>query len=113
MQAATVPIQTDATADAVSHQANVVTNHGMSTSLLISLAQTIAKETEIVDKYFKEKGGPQVGFEPDCLLSYPHLPEEVERARHEVLRATSELKDLVTGPAEVVRWMGWDVSISP
>jgi hypothetical protein len=80
------------------------------TSLLISLSQTITRETAIVDQYLKTHGGPFPSFEADGPASFPKLPENVLKARLEVLRATNELKDLVTGPSEIIRWMAWDVS---
>lgn len=81
-----------------------------STSKLIELAATITRETEKLDKYMKEKGLPAPSFEPDALLNFPRLDGEAKRAREEVVRATKELGDLVTGPTESVRWMAWDVS---
>lgn len=79
-----------------------------STSKLIELAATITRETEKLDKYMKEKGLPAPSFEPDALLNFPKLDGEMKKAREEVVRATKELGDLVTGPTESVRWMAWD-----
>lgn len=80
------------------------------TSLLISLAQTIMREAGIVDQYLKSYGGEYPSFEANGLADLPKLPDDVLKARHEVLRATTELKDLITGPSESLRWMAWDVS---
>ncbi|KAK0105630.1 hypothetical protein ONS95_004160 [Cadophora gregata] len=79
-----------------------------STSKLIELAATITRETEKLDKYMKEKGLPAPSFEPDAPLNFPKLDAEAKRAREEIVRATKELGDLVTGPTESVRWMAWD-----
>ena len=32
-------------------------------------------------------------------------------AREEIVRASKDLSDLVTGPSESVRWLAWDVSL--
>jgi hypothetical protein len=82
-----------------------------STSKLIELAQTIAKETEKLDQYIKDCGLPQPSFEVDAPLNFPKLPEEVKKSREEVVRATKELGDLVAGPTDSVRWMAWDVRL--
>ncbi len=84
-----------------------------STSSLVELAAIITKETEKLDRYLQESGSPMPGFDVDSPMEFPKLPDEIERSREEVLRATKELGDLVTGPKEGVRWMAWDVSFSP
>lgn len=105
---AEVAPRTDAASAAVVD--SVSTNGSVSKpSLMVSLAGTISKETAIVDQYFREQGGAQPGFDEDCLLDFLNLPDEVQRARSEVLRATAELRDLVTGPTESLRWMAWNV----
>lgn len=83
-----------------------------STSKLIELAATITRETEKLDKYIKESGSPVPSFDVDGPLNFPKLEDEIKRAREEVVRATKELGDLVTGPTESVRWMAWDVRFS-
>lgn len=104
--------QTDATADILTHSHGLTSEAAPSRSSLIAqLAETISRESAIVDGYFRENGGAQPGFEEDSLLKYPQLPDEIERARQEVLRASSELKDLMTGPSDVVRLMGYNVGI--
>jgi hypothetical protein len=81
-----------------------------STSSLIALAATITRETEKLDKYLKENGTPTPSFDVDAPMDFPNLPAEIKKAREEVVRATKELGDLVTGPREGLRWMAWDVS---
>ena len=83
------------------------------TRSLIELAGTITRETEKLEKYLKETGGKMPGFEVDSPLNFPKLPDDVKKAREEIMRATKELGDLVTGPTESVRWMAWDVSHAP
>lgn len=83
-----------------------------STSRLIELAATITKETEKIDKWIKESGSPAPTFDVDGPLNFPKVDEEIKRAREEVMRATKELGDLVTGPTESIRWMAWDVCLA-
>ncbi|TAQ85201.1 hypothetical protein B7494_g6477 [Chlorociboria aeruginascens] len=78
------------------------------TSSLIALAATISKETEKLQSYFQENGIAQPGFDVDSPLDLPKLPEDIKKAREEVMRATKELGDLITGPRESLRWMAWD-----
>lgn len=81
-----------------------------STSKLIELAATITRETEKLDKYMNDNGLPTPSFEVDTLSNFPKLDGEMKKAREEVVRATKELGDLITGPTESMRWMAWDVS---
>jgi len=83
------------------------------TKSLIELAGTITRETEKLERYLKESGCEMPGFGIDSPLNFPKLPEDIKTAREEVMRATKELGDLVTGPTESVRWMAWDVSYAP
>lgn len=93
-----------------------VINNGLSkppatsSSRLIELAQAITKETEKLDKFFKESGCSTPSFDVDAPMDFPRLPEEIQRARQKVVESTKELGDLVVGPMERIRWMAWDVS---
>ncbi|TVY52463.1 O-methyltransferase gsfB, partial [Lachnellula cervina] len=78
------------------------------TNSLVQLAATITRETEKLDRYIKESGAPAPSFDIDGPLDFPKLPDEIKTAREEIVRATRELGDLVTGPREGVRWMAWD-----
>ncbi|CAG8975447.1 hypothetical protein HYALB_00004761 [Hymenoscyphus albidus] len=77
---------------------------------LIDLAKTITEETEKLERYMKESGSAAPSFDVDVPLAFPNLPEEIKKARENVVRATKELGDLVTGPKESIRWMAWNVS---
>ncbi len=109
---AAIPAMKEAepTTDAVSVKSNHKPTATTSTSRLIELAAIITRETEKLDKYIKESGAPVPSFDVDGPANFPRLGDEVKRAREEVMRATKELGDLVTGPTESVRWMAWDVS---
>ncbi|KAI9732978.1 MAG: hypothetical protein M1818_007411 [Claussenomyces sp. TS43310] len=99
---------TDDTVEPSTYQIPGLPSSAPSTSRLVSLAQTIARQTEIVDGYLRDHGGAYPSFEADGPLQFPSLPRKVQQARQAALEATTELKDLITGPAEMVRWMSWD-----
>ena len=80
------------------------------TNSLVQLAAVITRETEKLDRYIRESGAPAPSFDIDGPLDFPKLPDEIKAAREEVVRATKELGDLVTGPKEGVRWLAWGVS---
>lgn len=84
-----------------------------STSNIIALAQIISKETEKLDVYLKDTNTPYPSFEHDGPADFPKLPEHMQKTRQEIVRATSELRDLIVGPTESLRWMAWDVSFPP
>ncbi|TVY26927.1 O-methyltransferase [Lachnellula hyalina] len=77
------------------------------TNSLVQLAAVITRETEKLDRYIRESGAPAPSFDIDGPLDFPKLPDEIKAAREEVVRATKELGDLVTGPKEGVRWLAW------
>ncbi|RFU29614.1 hypothetical protein B7463_g6741, partial [Scytalidium lignicola] len=67
---------------------------------LIELAATITRETSKLEKYLEETGSPRPGFDVDSLIEFPALPDDIKKSREEIVRATKELGDLVTGPTE-------------
>lgn len=74
------------------------------------LATKIAENTKIVAN-FAEREGLKVGFDPDSAAAFPSTaPSEVLEARRIVKEATQSLHDLVTGPAEHLRWLAARVS---
>lgn len=81
-----------------------------STASMVELAAIITKETEKLEKYLKESGTAMPSFDVDAPANFPKLPEEMKKAREEIVRASKELTDLATGPTESIRWMAWDVS---
>lgn len=78
------------------------------TSALIELARIIAREADKVDAYLVQNNIAVPSFEPDGLADFPHLPEDIQSSRQELVRATTELRDLVVGPTESLRWLAWD-----
>lgn len=79
-------------------------------SNIVALAKIISRETEKLDAYLKETNTPYPSFEYDAPVDFPKLPEHMQKTRQEIIRATSELRDLTVGPTESLRWMAWDVS---
>lgn len=79
-------------------------------SRLTELAKQIADNTKIVDEYTRENG-ISLGFSVDSTAAFPSdAPAEVLAARRIVKEATQELNELVTGPAEHLRWLACRVS---
>ncbi|KAH7175528.1 putative O-methyltransferase [Dactylonectria macrodidyma] len=78
-----------------------------STSHMIDLAKKITEETEKLDKYLKDNGLPNPGFDVDAPGDFPKLPADVQQSRQEIVYATKELNALVRGPRETVRWGVW------
>lgn len=81
-----------------------------STNSMAELAAIITRETDRLEKYLKESGSAMPSFDVASPANFPKLPEDMKKAREEIVRASKELGDLVTGPTESVRWMAWDVS---
>lgn len=80
-------------------------------SNLVKLAQLISKETEKLDSYMRDNGLPSPTFDVEGTAGFSTLPEDILKSRQAIVHATSELKELVVGPTESLRWMAWDVSI--
>lgn len=87
----------------------------MSSSLqkLTSLSTSIAKNTKILTDHLAAKGLEAPSFDIDGLIEFPVSSNEKIpwNAREELVRDTMELHDLVVGPKEGLRGLGWDVSV--
>jgi hypothetical protein len=79
-------------------------------SRMAVLAQTIAQETEKLEKYMKDNKLPMPSFDAESLGDFPKLPEDMAKSRMDIIFATRELRDLVVGPREGLRWGVWGVS---
>jgi hypothetical protein len=79
-----------------------------STSSLIALAATITRETETLNKYLIANNLPSPSFDVSTPANFPKLSPEAKKAREEIIRATLELRDLVVGPEDTIRWTAFD-----
>ena len=73
-------------------------SHG---SQISELAESIASNTAIVDKYLEANGLPQPSFDEDGPVDFGLSPE-VEAARLAALEASTLLSDLLRGPSELL-----------
>ncbi|KAK8173319.1 S-adenosyl-L-methionine-dependent methyltransferase [Phyllosticta citrichinensis] len=83
-------------------------NHN-SNSRLTHLTTTIAHETAKIQDYFVQHGLPDLSFDPSAPLDFP-VPAanaEIQASRRLVINATHELHDLMVGPSQSLRWLGW------
>lgn len=102
----------NSTANGVRAADGLFTHTATPTSSLIELAQTILREAEKLDKRLKECGSAMPSFDVEAPTDFLSLPNDIQRTRQKVVEAAKELGDLVMGPAESIRWMAWDVSLS-
>ena len=81
-------------------------------SRMVQLSEKIRTETEKLDAYITATGLPQPSFDVDGPEDFPKLPQELQKARQEVIFATEELRTLALGPRQSVRWGVWNVRSS-
>lgn len=77
-----------------------------STNRIIELASLITSQTTAIDAYLEEQKLPTPSFRIDAADS-PSIPREaadIQAARASVISACSELKDLLTGPRDLLRF---------
>ncbi|KAK8088423.1 hypothetical protein PG997_003384 [Apiospora hydei] len=77
---------------------------------IIELSQLIATETAKVDSFLGSRNLPTPSLDEDALQTIP-IPDEltdIKAARLAVIEACSELKDLMTGPKELLRFKWTD-----
>ncbi|KAK7555287.1 S-adenosyl-L-methionine-dependent methyltransferase [Phyllosticta citricarpa] len=78
-------------------------------SRLTHLSNTIALETAKIHDFFVQNGLPELSFDPSAPLDFP-VPvanAEIQASRRLVINATQELHDLMVGPSQSLRWLGW------
>lgn len=80
---------------------------------LTDLTQIIQAETIKIEQYFAANGLPGLSFDPNAPLDFPVAASnsEIQQARRAVINATQELHDLMVGPSESMRWLGWSVCL--
>ncbi|EJP61307.1 O-methyltransferase bik3 [Beauveria bassiana] len=76
-------------------------------SRMISLAKIISAESNKLESYCRSHGIPTPSFDADAPKDFPKLPDDIQKSRHEIIFAASELSGLVRGPRESVRWGVW------
>ncbi|KAF2735515.1 S-adenosyl-L-methionine-dependent methyltransferase [Polyplosphaeria fusca] len=77
------------------------------------LSAAIAKHTATIDGYFTSNGLPTPSLEADALWNLP-IPDgatDIKQARVAVIEACSELRDLMTGPKELLKFE-WTAYVS-
>ena len=72
-----------------------------SQSRITKLAGVIAKKTAELDSFLLSRNLPFPSFEIDAPLDF-RLPEELESTRSLVIDASTELKELLLGPTELL-----------
>lgn len=84
-----------------------------SSSRLTRLSTLISQRTAQITEYLKLKGLGEPSFDANGLAELPIAKEdaEVQKARVELIDATKELRDLVVGARETLRYLAWDVCL--
>ncbi|KAI1270957.1 S-adenosyl-L-methionine-dependent methyltransferase [Xylaria sp. FL0933] len=77
-----------------------------SANRIIELSSLIAQQTTIINDFFEQRGLPTPSLGPNAphLLPIPDEASDVKAARLQVVEACSELKALITGPRELLRF---------
>ena len=78
-----------------------------STSEMVKLARKIVAEAENLERHMKENNIPEPSFDVNAPRDFPKLPVDVQTSRQEIIHATGQLRDLVLGPRESLRWGIW------
>ncbi|KAL4780293.1 S-adenosyl-L-methionine-dependent methyltransferase [Aspergillus varians] len=71
---------------------------------LTALAEQITASAALVSQFLTSNNHPQPSFEPDAPVAFPPAPAAVTDARRTLLEAAQSIVDLMTGPAEHLRW---------
>lgn len=75
-------------------------------STLTALATRIAKSAELIDSFLKENQLSEPSFEADGPKNFPVTDKnpDILAARDELIDCTQELRDLVVGPTDTIKW---------
>lgn len=73
---------------------------------IIELSTLIAQQTAVIDEFLAENKLPTPSLDTDApaLLPIPDDAVDIKAAREAVVEACSELKDLLKGPRELIRF---------
>jgi hypothetical protein len=73
------------------------------TSLRITeLAEIIASETAILNRYLGSNGLPEPSFSPDAPIDAFGSSPDIQKAKSNVIEATIELRQLLEGPVKLL-----------
>lgn len=83
-----------------------------STLSLVQLAKSILANAQIIEAHISSNNLPQPSFNSDGPKDFPvnTAQTEIHAARHALIDATNELRDLIIGPTDKLRWMIMNVS---
>ncbi|KAJ5535674.1 hypothetical protein N7513_008860 [Penicillium frequentans] len=74
---------------------------------LTELAKSILEDAQILDSFLSSHNLPRPSFAADGVKDFPVGTEhaDIHVIRHRLIDATKELRDLVVGPKDTIRWM--------
>jgi 6-hydroxytryprostatin B O-methyltransferase len=72
---------------------------------LTALASQISSSASLIDTFLLSNNHPTPSFAPDAPAAFPTAPATVQHARQSLIEAAQSLVDLLTGPAEHLRWL--------
>lgn len=77
----------------------------MAPSRIVELASIIASKTAKVDAYLRSHNRASPSFDVDCPpdLGIPQDAIDIDEARIEAIEASTELQELLQGPASLLR----------
>lgn len=79
---------------------------------LTELAKSILEDAQTLDSFLSSHNLPQPSFAADGVKDFPVGTEhaDIHAIRHRLIDATKELRDLVVGPKDTIKWMIMNVS---
>lgn len=77
----------------------------MAATSLTALADQISSSASLISQFLQSNNHPQPSFAPDAPPSFPPAPTPITNARQTLLEAAQTIVDLMTGPAEHLRWL--------
>ncbi|GLI78315.1 hypothetical protein PoHVEF18_006626 [Penicillium ochrochloron] len=82
---------------------------------LTELAKSILEDAQTLDSFLSSHNLPQPSFAADGVKDFPVGTEhaDIHVIRHRLIDATKELRDLVVGPKDTIKWMIMNVRSHP
>ncbi|KAL4998457.1 S-adenosyl-L-methionine-dependent methyltransferase [Aspergillus recurvatus] len=72
---------------------------------LTSLASQVSHSASLINTFLLSNNHPAPSFGPNAPAAFPPAPATIQHARQSLLEAAQSLIDLLTGPAEHLRWL--------